>query len=307
MNGVIWMKHRGDLCLILCGVLVWFLADAVRVRAAAAEALVFCGSAVIPALFPFLAVSGLLISLGFGEWLGPRLAGLMALYDLPGSAGSALVLGLAGGYPVGARTAADLYRKGALTRDEAERLLGFCNNSNPVFLISVLGAGVFGSLRVGVYLWLIHILSALLTGFFFRGRRAVHRAVPKTLPSKGFAAAFVEAVGNAGNSMVSICAFVVLFYVLASPLAALGWPAAALTGFLELFSLTPLLSPDRAGFLLAAVCSSFGGLSIRCQTAAALDSSGLSLKPCILGKCLQATFAAVLCGMLFLADTFLIP
>ena len=90
------MKHRGDLCLILCGVLVWFLADAVRVRAAAAEALVFCGSAVIPALFPFLAVSGLLISLGFGEWLGPRLAGLMALYDLPGSAGSALVLGLAG-------------------------------------------------------------------------------------------------------------------------------------------------------------------------------------------------------------------
>ena len=185
MNGVIWMKHRGDLCLILCGVLVWFLADAVRVRAAAAEALVFCGSAVIPALFPFLAVSGLLISLGFGEWLGPRLAGLMALYDLPGSAGSALVLGLAGGSPVGARTAADLYRKGALTRDEAERLLGFCNNSNPVFLISVLGAGVFGSLRVGVYLWLIHILSALLTGFFFRGRRAVHRAVPKTLPSKG--------------------------------------------------------------------------------------------------------------------------
>ena len=71
--------------------------------------------------------------------------------------------------------------------------------------------------------------------------------------------------------MVSICAFVVLFYVLASPLAALGWPAAALTGFLELFSLTPLLSPDRAGFLLAAVCSSFGGLSILCQTAAALD------------------------------------
>ena len=68
-----------------------------------------------------------------------------------------------------------------------------------------------------------------------------------------------------------------------------------------------LLMNGGAGFLLAAVCSSFGGLSILCQTAAALDSSGLSLKPCILGKCLQATFAAVLCGMLFLVDTFLIP
>ena len=134
--------RRTDLLLILCGILVWFLADAGHIRAAASQALRLCATSVIPALFPFLAVSGLLISLGFGEWLSPLLSGLMTpLFRLPGSAGSAVLLGLVGGYPIGARTAADLYRNNLLTREETERLLTFCNNSNPVFLISVLGLG----------------------------------------------------------------------------------------------------------------------------------------------------------------------
>ena len=37
-------RWRADACLILCGILVWFLTDAGRVRAAAAEALTLWGS-----------------------------------------------------------------------------------------------------------------------------------------------------------------------------------------------------------------------------------------------------------------------
>ena len=148
-------RIRTDVCLILCGVLVWFLADARQLRLEAVKALTLCAGTVIPALFPFMVVTGLLVRLGFGQWLAPDMAGLMAsLFRLPGCAGSALLLGLVGGYPIGARTAAELYASGDLTRQEAERLLTFCNNSNPVFLISVLGAGVFGSVRTGLWLWL---------------------------------------------------------------------------------------------------------------------------------------------------------
>ena len=169
------MRWRGLACLGLCVVLAWFLADAGEIRQWAAEALALCGRSVVPALFPFLVLSSLLVSLGFGELVSPYLAGLMTpLFRLPGCASSALLLGLAGGYPIGAQTAARLYQEGSLTRGEAERLLAFCNNSNPVFLISVLGAGVFGSVRAGVWLWLIHILAALLTGLVFR--REIGRA-----------------------------------------------------------------------------------------------------------------------------------
>lgn len=296
------MRKRADLLLVLCGVLVWFLADAARVRAAAAEALALCAGSVIPALFPFLAVSALLLSLGFGEWVSPRLSGLMTpLFRLPGCAGSAVLLGLVGGYPVGAQTAAELYRSRLLTEEEAARLLAFCNNSNPVFLISVLGGGVFQSPRAGVCLWLIHVLSALLTGLLFRGgpvRRSRPPAPPAGTPPPSLAGAFVAAVRGAAWGMLSVCGFVVLFYVLAKPLTALGNPwAPALVGFLELFSLTPLLPANRLGFVLASGLAGWGGVSVLCQTAAVLENTGLPLGPCLRGKAVQGLLAAVLAAL----------
>ena len=290
---------RTDLFLILCGILIWFLTDAARIRIQAAEALLLCGKSVIPALFPFLVVSSLLIALGFGEWVSPYLAGLMTpLFRLPGLASSALLLGLVGGYPIGAQTAADLYRQHLLTREETERLLSFCNNSNPVFLISVLGAGVFGSVRTGVLLWLIHVLSALLVGLLFRGHgKTVDRRHAPYISCRAVSlpAALVTAVRSSASGMLSVCAFVTLFYVVAAPLEALGpHLGTALVGMIELFSLTPLLTPGFFGFVLAAGCAGWGGLSVLCQTAAVLDGTGLSLRPCLLGKLAQGLLSALL-------------
>lgn len=292
------MRWRGLACLGLCVVLAWFLADAGEIRQWAAEALALCGRSVVPALFPFLVLSSLLVSLGFGELVSPYLAGLMTpLFRLPGCASSALLLGLAGGYPIGAQTAARLYQEGSLTRGEAERLLAFCNNSNPVFLINVLGGGVFGNPRTGVFLWLVHVLSALLTGCFFRGRRESigHREVPRLSPCQEstLSAAFVEGIRSACGNMVSVCGFVIFFYVLASPLANLGGILGpGLVGFMELFSLTPLLAGDRLSFILASACAGWGGVSILCQTAAVLEGSGLGLWNCVVGKVLQGLLAA---------------
>jgi len=297
-------RRRADLLLVLCGILIWFLTDAVRIRAAAAEALVLCGKSVVPALFPFLVISSLLISLGFGEWISPYLAGLMTpLFRLPGISSSAFLLGLVGGYPIGAQTAAELYRENLLTREETQRLLTFCNNSNPVFLISVLGSGIFGSVRTGIWLWLIHLLSALLVGIFFRGHGKTasrqHAAKPLSHHAVSFPSAFVTAVRGSAGIMLSVCAFVVFFYVLASPLSALSSRLGpVLTGVLELFSLTPQLTPDRFGLVLAAGCTGWGGLSVLCQTAAVLDGTDLSLRPCFFGKLLQGILSAFLAMLL---------
>lgn len=290
-------------CLLLCGLLVWFLADAAGVRAAAAEALALCAGSVIPALFPFLAVSSLLVSLGFGQQLSPCLSGLMALFRLPGAAGSALLLGLAAGYPVGARTAAELYRSGQLTRNETARLLTFCNNSNPVFLISVLGVGVFDSARTGLRLWLIHVAAALLTGLLFRSREgtSLHSSFHQPLSAEAisFPSALVDAVRGAAGTMLSLCAFVTLFYVLSAPLAQLPSPLGPLlTGTLELFSLTPRLTADRIGFVLASGCAGWGGVSVLCQTAAVLEGTGLSPRPCVRGKLVHGLLSALLAAAL---------
>ena len=268
------------------------------------EALALCARSVVPALFPFMVISSLLLKLGFGELAAPWLAGWMEpMFRVDGAGSSAFVLGLIGGYPIGARTAADLYQEHLVSREEAERLLTFCNNSNPVFLISVLGVGVFGSARTGLWLWLIHVGSALLTGLFFRGRnRSSERQRLSRRPSfhaKKLTTAFVETVQSSLSGMLSVCAFVVFFYVLARPLTQLGrYAGPLLVGLTELFSLTPLLEPTHFGFIIAAGMAGWGGLSVLCQTAAVLDGSGLSARPCLYGKAVQGLLSAVLAALL---------
>lgn len=298
------MRWRTPVCLILCGILLWLLADAAGSRAAVEEALALCGRSVIPSLFPFMTVSTLLLSMGFGDLAGPLLAGLMEpLFRVDGAGSAALVLGLVGGYPIGPRTAAALCRDGRLSLPEGERLLTFCNNSNPVFLISVLGIGVFGSLRTGVWLWLIHVAAALLTGVLFRraggdGRR--RRCAPSApAAERSLPRAFAAAVESSLGGMLSVCAFVIFFYVLARPLSRVGGRAGCiLVGLTELFSLTPLLTADRFGFILAAAMAGWGGLSVLCQTAASLEGSGLRLRFALAGKAVQGLFSAALAAAL---------
>ena len=291
-------------CLCLAGLLVWFLADAGGVRDVMQEALRLCARSVIPSLFPFMVVTSVLLSLGFGELAAPWLAGLMEpLFRVPGAGSAALLLGLVGGYPIGAQTAAELYRDGLVSREEAERILAFCNDSNPVFLISVLGAGVFGSVRAGVWIWLIHVFSALLTGLAFRGTGAGARpsrtADRPVFRAMGLIPAFVGAVRSSVSGMLSVCGFVAFFYVLAHPLAALGGRLGpCLVGITALFSLTPLLTPDRFGFILAAGAAGWGGISVLCQTLAVLEGSGLRLRNCLLGKAVQGLLSLLLAALL---------
>ncbi|NLU24484.1 MAG: hypothetical protein GXW99_07225 [Clostridiales bacterium] len=65
-------------------------------------------------------------------------------------------------------------------------------------------------------------------------------------------------------------------------------------GLLELTNGILSLTPDRAGFLSAAVLLGFGGLSVHCQTAAVLSGTDLSLKYYWLGKLMQAGFSFLL-------------
>jgi sporulation integral membrane protein YlbJ len=88
-----------------------------------------------------------------------------------------LFTGLTSGYPLGAKTVAELRADGQLTQPEAQRLAGFCNNAGPLFLLGAVGSGMYGNKAAGYCLWVSNILSALVMGLALRnynGRLAVH-------------------------------------------------------------------------------------------------------------------------------------
>lgn len=227
-----------------------------------------------------------------------------ALFGLSGTGAAALALGLCGGYPVGARTAAELVENGALSRDEGERLLAFCNNAGPGFLLGVCGAGVFSSSRAGAALYLIHVAAALCAGLLIcRALPPVpHGTYPhKSAKAQHLSTAFPAAVQNALTGCLNVSAFVVFFTVLARLLLhflpqafASSLPCALLLGFLELTSGVLSLSCSRAGFLSCAALLGWGGLSVHCQTLSVLAATPLSARYYLKGKVLQALLSLLL-------------
>lgn len=86
------------------------------------------------------------------------------LFNVPGVAGYALIMGLISSSPIGATIAIDLYENKLLTKNEAERLLAFTNNTGPLFIVGTTGILLFGSKLIGYLLLVTHILSSLTVG-----------------------------------------------------------------------------------------------------------------------------------------------
>ncbi len=91
----------------------------------------------IPTLLPFMILSGVLISMNltdrFVRLLHPV---LHFLYGTTPNGSYTLLMGFLCGFPMGARIAGELRRKGRLSRKEAENLLVFSNNIGPVYFLS---------------------------------------------------------------------------------------------------------------------------------------------------------------------------
>ena len=318
-----------DLCLglgLLCATLALMFWPQEAMEAAR-EGLRLCYNVILPSLFPFFVLSALVVDLGLAGYIGRALDGIMRpLFNVPGACASAFALGFVGGYPVGARTALSLYQKGMCTKIEAERLLAFCNNCGPAFILGVVGAGVFASSKVGLLLYLAHAAASVCVGFLFRfykreGKRRERRASP-TFEAERITVAFTGAIKNSFLSTLNICAFVVFFTVvikllflsgllpglagvLGALLSPLGfstqWAERLLTGLIELTSGVWTLIGDgsTSGKLsMAAFLLGWAGLSVHCQVLSFIGGSGLSVKTYIGGKLLHGGLSALFIGLL---------
>ncbi len=300
----------GALCAMLC--LVLAPAEAIE---SARCALSLCAELIVPSLLPFFIASALLIRLGVPQTLGKLLSPLAyRLWGVSGAGASAFFAGICGGYPLGAQTVAELYLNGQIKKEEAERLLRFCNNSGPSFLVGVIGAGIFSSRAAGLLLYGIHVFSALLVGLLFR-RSGAEIGSPPAETETGIAEALVASVRQAVSAVLSVCGFVLCFCVLSGLLDTLGiWNAAAalltrvsgfgtqdlrtlLIGMLEISGGVGALRglpPTKGRFVLAAFLCGWGGLSVWFQTMAVLAETDLDARGHIVGRLLSSVLSALL-------------
>lgn len=271
----------------------------------AREGLALCAEVVIPALFPFLALSSMAVSLGAAGLLGRLLRPLVRpLFRMGEGGASALALGLMGGYPVGAQTVRELWEQGKCAQTEAERALAFCNNCGPAFVLGAAGAGVFHSPAMGALLLAGQWLGTCSVGLAVRwfGAGGESRGAPSGTEQVSLAGALTRGIHKGLLAVGNVCAYTVFFRVVvrlleetgaASVFSGLPNGEALFTGLLDLTGgVSGISAAEPLAAELAAFLMGFGGLSVLCQSVAVLEESGLRLWPLLVGKLLHGVFAA---------------
>lgn len=281
------------------------------VTSGVSRGLAICSEVLIPSLFPFLVLSGFLIRSGAAAAVGRR-AGWVTrrLFGLPGCCAAGIFIGLIGGYPSGAMAVGELVRSGQIDRDEARRMLRFCVNGGPGFVIGAIGIGLTGSVLFGGVVYGCHVIAALILGIFgvpskARKQRDHSRSTGRTSSP---IEAFVESVTGAINSLMAICGFVLLFsavlaWVDASNIvnAVCHTPQAAkrlaawIACLLEVScGCTAASSLGSLGGMLTGFAVGFGGLSVHCQVAATLRGTGVMEPSFFLSRFAQGLLTAML-------------
>ncbi len=306
------MKKIGLLFVVLLGsaaVLFWPQAVATGIS----RGLSVSGTVLIPGVFPFLVISGFLVHSGLCDSIGRRLGKVMrVLFYLPGCAAPAVLIGLCGGYPAGGAAIAALYRNGSINARQGKRLLHFCVNAGPSFVISTVGAGLLGDVRLGVLLYVAHLLTALFIGVVdgLLERRETDFCEGKVYPSSASPSALtalVEAVNGGCEGLLSMCGFVMLFSALLAVLdgsgvfTAFGSDSllyALVAGFFEVNCGCIEAVRHPAVLLLLGTLMGWGGLSVHGQLAVTLSGTGLMDRGFFAARLLQGLLGGVISVLL---------
>ena len=184
---------------------------------------------VVPSLFPFFVAVELLKSTNLVYYLSKYLEKFMRpIFNVPGIAVFPFIIGTISGFPVGAKIVSDLYNKGNLTKDEAERTLIFCNNAGPLFVIGTVGYSFYSNSIIGVILLLCHILSSISVGILYGIFSKFHKEKISSssinlnknddISPKDLGVILGNSIISGIKSILNVGGFVVLFSVIISML-----------------------------------------------------------------------------------------
>lgn len=300
---------------------------------------------VLPSLLPFVICANILTNLGFVEILGIFLEPVMQkVFGVSGNGAFPFISGITSGYPIGAKIIGNLREQNSISKTESEKLLTFCNNSGPLFIIGSVGIGMFRNSTVGYFLLICHYLSAITNGILFKfykmkshedftyithyNRKVkINKAFySMKMKYKSFGEILAVSVADAMQAMLSVCGFIILFCVICEILTIVNFfnyvgtavyggfinmdinlIKGYLMGIIEMTSGANELSKmsfSQDVLLATSFILSFGGFSVHCQSINFIGKTDISIFMYLFGKFCHALLSLVWAIALYPFFTF---
>ncbi|MCR4925072.1 MAG: hypothetical protein K5917_02165 [Clostridiales bacterium] len=262
-----------------------------------------CGEIIIPSMFAFLFVADFTITSGFCNSF--EKIGFISkfLFRLPASTLPTVILSLTGGFPIGAKMTAQLFENGYITENQAKRMLMFCINSGPAFVINTIGFALLGNIKAGLLIYTATTLSSIIIGIitrFFADCSQTVKIKPKSkaLPTSE---AFVLSVSNASVNMLNICSFILLFSVFSALLDLIKMPDTLSTLIKATTEITTasVCIKEKATPEIFALMLGWGGICVHFQILGYIKKCKMELWLFLIGRIANAVLSSVICMLLF--------
>ena len=219
-------------------------------------------------MFPFIVLSDFIIRSNYGNVIGKKISPFIEkIFRLPGVAGCAIIMSLIGGFPIGAKMTAQLYENGDITASQGKRMIIFCVNAGPAFVIGTVGATMLSSRRAGIILFASLSVASIITGFisrFFADKSEIHPLKIKTVFNPNVLS---ESVSNSVQTMFNICAWIMLFSGLNALMLRLPLSKSAIIWLTMLTEVTNGCMSAAGNFpaCILALTLGWAGLAVHCQ------------------------------------------
>lgn len=266
----------------------------------------------IPSLFPFMVLSGILLRTGISKQLSGMVYPILGrLFQLSPDCTYIIIMGFLCGFPMGASIIADSFILQKISRREANLLLAFCNNIGPIYFISfVTAACPYYPLWITLpIMYVIPFIYGLIL------RYSVYKDIPKYViytnvtkkhnQRTNYLHAFEESTQKALVSIITLGGYMIIFNVLQLPLynTFFQLPENMLCifrGFIEINSgIAAITNYPQLYIIVYALFLPFGGLCCIFQTYAMIKDTPLSLRHYLFHKLFQTCWSALLYLFMF--------
>lgn len=274
----------------------------------ASEGLLLWFQIILPTLFPFLLISNLLLVTGNIHYISSALGNLFSrIFSVSANGSFAVITGFLCGYPMGAKTAADLSENGYISKEEGQYLLSFCNNTSPVFILNFIVWKTLKDDRLLLPTLLILIISPVIVSFFTRrkylgkgGHFQNQKSAARTKPKWSFQD-IDDCIINSFETLVKVGGYIILFSVILTLLQTMPVSIPVITYILPVLEVTNgivMLGSMNLPFIIKypaiLALTSFGGLCAAAQTQCMIQNAKFPILPYMIEKLAAALTASVL-------------
>ncbi len=268
------------------------------------DGLVLAITRVIPTALPFMIISDMVIAYARVEDI-PFIGGVFGrVLAMPRAGLAPFLIGNICGFPLGGRMCAEMQERGALDKNDAERLLAYSSNPSPSFVVGVVGAGLMGDAMVGVLLLVCLYTATILSAQFFRSKC---REIVYSGNSSRQKFILVKSIRSAGEACVAISSFIIIFACIVGIVEghiSIPLLKTVIISVLEVTSAVNYFATSYGtsrciALSLIAFSLGFGGISVLAQTASFATEAGLSMNSYIKIKLIEGVLSALLAYILF--------